>query len=216
MNLGKALVTELGLDNSVDTFARWMAHYVAEQIVVAETATANSKAIAEKNCFETILKLWEHQESFPRGRRPFENFEPIFRALERLDPEKDEPFFWANLDDSPKGNVSEDVKYWLDVASGIDKVARIWLDYVFKQAALCATDDKTKSWIKNTVGLDKKESSVIVKFLTEDGLDNEMTSESNKRELINSRIQQLQSFNDFNKKLMAIFERELEIMSKDA
>ena len=30
--LGKKLVDELGLDQSVDTLGRWMAHYIAEKM----------------------------------------------------------------------------------------------------------------------------------------------------------------------------------------
>ena len=36
INLGKALVEEIGLDPGVDTLARWMAHYIAEQMEIAE------------------------------------------------------------------------------------------------------------------------------------------------------------------------------------
>jgi len=38
INLGKALVEELGLDTGVDTLARWMAHYIAEQMEIAKNA----------------------------------------------------------------------------------------------------------------------------------------------------------------------------------
>lgn len=43
MNLGKALVKELNLDPGVDTTARWMAHYIAEQIERAENSTGAEK-----------------------------------------------------------------------------------------------------------------------------------------------------------------------------
>ena len=74
INLGKALVGELGLDPGVDTLARWMAHYTAEQMTIAETATDNDKIKAEQHCFETILKLWQHRSTLADGRGPFESF----------------------------------------------------------------------------------------------------------------------------------------------
>ena len=73
INLGKALIEELGLDPGVDTLARWMAHYIAEQMTIAENATGDDKIEAEQHCFETILKLWQHRSSLPNGRRPFES-----------------------------------------------------------------------------------------------------------------------------------------------
>jgi len=30
LKLGKQLIAELGLDQSIDTLSRWMAHYIAE------------------------------------------------------------------------------------------------------------------------------------------------------------------------------------------
>ncbi len=61
ISLGKALVKELELEPGVDTLARWMAHYIAEQIAIAENATDDKKVEAESRCFETILKLWQHR-----------------------------------------------------------------------------------------------------------------------------------------------------------
>lgn len=142
MNLGKALVKELNLDPRVDTLARWMAHYIAEQIERAENSTGAEKKEAEERCFETILKLWNHRSSFPKGSRPFENFEPIIRTLARLDPENEHHFFFENRKEKKDG-VPEEVQKWLDIADGIDEAARVWLKYVFEQAGLAATDDST-------------------------------------------------------------------------
>jgi hypothetical protein len=44
INLGKKLVTELKLDNSVNTLGRWMAHYLAELMVAVE----NEKSLIKK------------------------------------------------------------------------------------------------------------------------------------------------------------------------
>lgn len=219
INLGKALVKELGLERGVDTLARWMAHYIAEQITIAGNATGKDKVKAEEHCFETILKLWQHRSFYPKEKQPFESFEPIFRALERLDPENKHSYFFNTFEDkesSEKTNkVLESVQQWLDVASGIDQVARIWLDYVFRQAALCATDEKTLEWLKNSIeSQDINDVSTIIRLLPESILSNgEMASEEvkmKKRELINSRINKLEAFSDLNQKLLSIFKKELE------
>jgi len=185
INLGKVLVEELGLDPRVDTFARWMAHYIAEQMTIAENATGDEKIEAEQHCFEAILKLWQHRSTLPDGRRPFENFEPIFRVLERLDPENKQPYYFNEPAETSK--IEESAQKWLDVALGIDQVVRIWLDYVFKQAALCATDENTIEWLRNSVGLrDIYDASIIIRLLPDNLLGSgEVSAESLQQKKVN-------------------------------
>jgi hypothetical protein len=65
LKLGKKIVDELGLDQSVDTLGRWMAHYIAELIVDVEAAEANDKAGKMAKCVAAILDLWRHRNPFP-------------------------------------------------------------------------------------------------------------------------------------------------------
>jgi hypothetical protein len=225
INLGKGLVKELGLDPGVDTLSRWMAHYVAELMTIAENATGDDRIEAERHCFETILKLWQHRSSLPNGRRPYESFESIFRALERLDPENKQPYYFNNtnensLEPDKTTKVTESVQQWLDVAWDIDQIVRIWLDYVFKQAALCATDENTIAWLKNSVGLrDIDDTSIIIRLLPDNLLGSgEVSAESlqqKESELINDRIKKLEAFSDFNQKLLSILRKELEDVLED-
>jgi hypothetical protein len=167
INLGKALVEELSLDPGVDTLARWMAHYIAEQMTIAKNATGDEKIKAEQRCFETILKLWQHRSSLPDGKRPFEDFEPIFQVLARLDPENPNPYFYSN----PKSHSSEtedidkdldQVQMWLDIAQGIDQSARILLEYVFHQAALNATDEQLITWLESAFALSPRDGDISI------------------------------------------------------
>jgi hypothetical protein len=176
INLGKAIVDELGLDPGVDTLSRWMAHYIAEQIAITEHSEGEAKTRAEKRCFKTILNLWQQRFYFPKRHRPFENFEPIFRTLEKLDPENPKPFFYSFIDSqsSVQGNSienSDEIQKWLDIAQGIDQAARIWLDYVFRLAAIQATDEKTIMWLENSVRISDSDDVSIIVYLT--GLDTE-------------------------------------------
>lgn len=225
INLGKALVEELGLNPGVDTLARWMAHYIAEQMTIAENTTGDDKIKAEQHCFETILKLWEHRSSLPNGRRPFESFEPIFRALERLDPEKKQPYYFNNIIENSSEpdktyTIPANVQQWIDVASGIDRVVRIWLDYVFKQAALCATDEPTKELLKNCVNLQEFDDISTIILLIPDNFQkadavSPKSFQQKRTKLINDRIQDLEAFSDFNQKLLSILRKELEDISED-
>lgn len=213
MNLGKALVKELNLDPSVDTTARWMAHYIAEQIEIAEHSSGIQKQEAEERCFETILKLWNHRSAFPRGSRPFENFEPILRTLARLDPENDRHFFFESKEDAKDG-VPEEVQKWQDMANGIDEAARVWLKYVFEQAALAATDDSTIEWLENSAALQEEDNfSVIFRDLLGDDHDiwGEGQPEKDKnRKMIISRIEKLEVFADLNQHLLTEYRAQLE------
>jgi hypothetical protein len=224
IDLGKALVVELGVEPGVDTLARWMAHYIAEQMEIAENATGDNKSEAEQHCFETILELWQHRSSLPNGRRPFESFEPIFNALARLDPENSTPYFYSDPDfrSRESDDSSEDldeVQQWLSVARGIDHAARVWLEYVFHQAALKAADEKTIAWLENAANLSIGDDvSTIVRFVkvtTE--VESEETAEQEKRakqEKLKSRIKQLDAFIDFNQSLRIAFVAELEAMTE--
>lgn len=212
MTLGKALVKELKLDPGVDTLARWMAHYIAEQIERAENSTGAEKQEAEQRCFETILKLWDHRSTFPSGSRPFEDFEPILRTLTRLDPENDRHFFFENKREAMEG-VPEEVQKWLNVANGIDEAARVWLKYVFEQAALAATDDSTIEWLENSVALqDSDHFSVIFRNLHSDIDDiwgEDQKHSEQKRKTINSRIKKLEAFSELNQLLLTEYKKEL-------
>jgi hypothetical protein len=81
LELGKKIVTELGLDESVDTLGRWMAHYVAEVIRASETAQPEERQAKLAQCTIAILQLWKHRNDLPHGSRPFEGFELALRAL---------------------------------------------------------------------------------------------------------------------------------------
>ncbi len=66
MTLGKQIVKELDLEDSVDTLGRWMAHRIAELMERAEQAeTEAEQEAAKRECTNVIIKLWEHRTKFP-------------------------------------------------------------------------------------------------------------------------------------------------------
>ena len=148
---------ELVLEEGDDTLAKWMAHYIAEQIVRAEKSEGDEKSDAEKACFDTILKLWSHRSSLPNGKRPFESFESIFRAIESFDPENEHPRFFVRLEDEQKTNKQKRKKQddrtseWIDIAKVTDEAARVIIQYSFKQAALNAVDNKIRKWLSESI-----------------------------------------------------------------
>ena len=227
INLGKALVQELGLESSVDTLSRWMTHYVTEQISSAENTTGDEKFEAEKRCFDTILKLWEHRASLPNSRYPFKNFESIFNALNELDPANSQSYYFdsshfdiaANNDDISESQTDE-VQSWINVAFVIDEAARVLIDFAFKQAACNAADEKTIAWIENATGIsvdDKDDTSVIIRLVggTQESYPDE-ESRKQKREELSSRIEKLDIFIELSNLLRDELTEELENVSKQA
>jgi hypothetical protein len=96
ISLGKLISEELEQGEHPDTLSRWMAHYTAQLIAKAENSTGIKKKAFEKECFNTILKLWEYKSSFPDGKKPFERFEVIFKTLDKLSPDNHNNFFYEN------------------------------------------------------------------------------------------------------------------------
>lgn len=225
INLGKLLVKELGIETGNDTLSRWMAHYVAEQIVTAENAKGDEKSKAEQHCFETVLKLWHHQSSLPNGRRPFESFEPILNVLNKLDPDSPFPFYYApfkstssKTNDAPEPE-NDDVQLWLDNMLKIDSAARVLIDFALKQAANSASDEKTTAWLKNAAGL---HSSVEISFVDhilsadqEDIKDKEALEKvrQDQEKRLKSKIEKLDAFSKISSSLRTALINELEKLS---
>lgn len=167
LRLGKALVSELGLDRSVDTLARWMAHYLAELIERAERAAPEEKTDRLSECCRAIMDLWQHRSVLPDGLRPFEDVEPILRALESLDPEDDRfRYFRSARPDEPKDDREVEAKKWLDLAEGADFSAKMLIRYCLAQAAHHALD-KSQAWVKmaEDAGLHGGAESIVIQFI---------------------------------------------------
>jgi hypothetical protein len=237
INLGKIFITELGLETSTDTFSRWMAHYIAEKMTVAQQLPSGTeKAEAEKQCFETILKLWEHRWSLPRSLQPLSDFEPLLRALEKLNPENETPFFYNVSDyelsnaEAASGNLNE-IKSYVTAASQIDKVARIWIEDILSSAASKAKSEKAKAILKNAVNLPQSTDIDIIRVaydsnpffdFDDDEEDESTVKPSDKKaetmeefsrryrlEKVKKRIEELEKFAELNKVLLERYNKEL-------
>ncbi|WP_353215857.1 AVAST type 3 anti-phage proein Avs3b [Salinisphaera hydrothermalis] len=148
MDLGKKLVDELGIDKSVDTLGRWMAHYIAELIRDAEDAAPEHRPAKLDSCASAILELWRHRAELPDGTRPFEDVEPILRALESLEPCNDTPrYFRQPRNMAVEKEPETEVDQWLKLADGIDFTAR----QLIRHCLVCASQsaqEKTEEWVQ--------------------------------------------------------------------
>ncbi len=221
INLGKSLVKELELDPGVDTLAKWMAHYVAEKIKLAEKLTGKEKKHAEKECFQYILKLWENRWSSSRGNSFLRDFEPLFETLEKLSPNKETPFFYLPQIQSEfeKENKKEDMDEaarYFDTALRVDKLARSLIFDLLNQAisGLQLTGERGEL-IRNAIELvdypDTRIISVISNYNEfQESQEDDQNDETKERidELV-KRINDLEEFTEVRDSLLDRYKKEL-------
>lgn len=224
INLGKIFVKELGLDNSVDTLSRWMAHYIAEKIATIERLPdGKEKTEIEKDCFETILKLWEHRWLLPSGNRPLDNFEPLLRLLEKIDPENEDLFFYRHPNqlsgiEIDKNNLHhKEIKEYIATIIQIDRVAKIWINSILHQAANKAKNEETKNFLENAANLPNNDDIRVVQTLLDDNISVEYIGIDEDGELfkkyqieeLQKRIGELEKFANLNKYLLEKYKKDL-------
>lgn len=221
ISLGKMLVKELGLETGVDTLARWMAHYLSEKIHEVEVLPKGERRTeAEKECCELILKIWDHRSEMPRGRRPFESFEPILKVLESIDPDSREPFLHRMSEHELTQLASSNPNYevirpYIESVVDIDKVARVWMENLLNQAALKVTDEKTKAWLETAslFSLPDDIHSIRIVYKKFNLLDDNDTS-SPETDRLKLRIQQLEKFKKLNELLLKTYQDKLADIQK--
>ena len=148
IDLGNQIVGQLALDEIGDTLATWMAHYVAEKVQAAEHATSDDRDHRSNVCAEAILTLWRHRNELPSGKRPFEEIEPIARALQSLDPDDTTPRYFRQARSlAPLQEEAAETARWLEIAAGLDYTARILIRYCLVAAAGAAID-KSRRWVE--------------------------------------------------------------------
>lgn len=222
INLGKLFVQELKLDPGSDTFSKWMAHYIAEKMKLSELAiTDEDKKDAEKECFETIIALWKHRWLLPSRKRPLEEFEPILKTLDRLNPEGNEPYFYHSLDHelSELEKNNPDLKViteYTKMALQIDRAARTLIEFALNQAALKAKNERTQFFLINSLNLhenyDVKIINTILDSAPEIGLKNYNEDDLKKKYLIEklkNKIEQLDNFAKLNEFIIAEYQKSL-------
>lgn len=203
-------MNELGIDDSTDTLGRWMAHYIAELMHSAETAGPEDRPAKLAQCAAAILEIWNHRHQLPDGKRPFQDFDGIFRALESLDPNPTTPRYFspARKDANTEG---ADARKWLAAAKSVDDAARMLIRYCIARAAETASDD-SEGWISDAersgVG-DGIDLQIIRLINREQDLMDPDALEAVARKAIEEKIQRLDHLNEVTAVLNADLKRQL-------
>lgn len=197
LQLGRKLTQELALDKSGDTLGLWMAHYTAELIHDAENASAEERPAKMQVCSEAILNLWRRLHELPDGKRPFEEHEPILRALESLDPDADTPRYYRSAKTASEGEEEDTAaKSWLQRIDSLDYSARLLIRYCFTRAAQ-TTLDKAAEWValaEATGADDQIEVHIIRAVADENDLLTKLNLDEIEKEQLQDRINRLEEF----------------------
>lgn len=213
ISLGNQLVALISEKHDSDFLSRWMAHYVAEQITLAESATGEAKAAAETRCYDTILKLWAHRAALPIHPRPFERFEAIFRVLERIDPDSSHGFYhtFNRNDKSEPDSLEAMVQFIIH----LDDAARTLLKLGLVGAIGEATDEQTQNLLRDSIPSMRGHDVDAVQSLLDMAEDPEGTDAEKKfAQQLNSQIATLDQFVKTCTDARAIFTAQLKDLEK--
>lgn len=152
--LGKKLIKELGIEQTSNTLARWMAHYIAELMVEAQNAKGAKKAKLEKECFEMILKLWGNRRKLPGNASPLSNFTNALQVLNGLNEVRDpkDPYrIMRERDDSAWGTFSRKITKCYESMVMLSILANISQDIL----------EREKEWLDHSEFLTEEEKQLI-------------------------------------------------------
>ena len=197
LELGRALVKEMGIRPGDDTLGRWMAHYIAELIEDVESTNAGDRPGKLAKCADAILVLWKHRHHLQDGKRPFEDLEPIMRTLASLDPEDDTPRYFRTvrgaIDITEEDNPT---RKWLELADGLDYSAKVLIRYCLMQASQGALNS-SKEWIKlaEAAGLEDEIEFPVIRFVAKESkLSKVDEAHETERKQLEDRISRLVGF----------------------
>ena len=132
--------------------------------------------------------------------RPFENYEGIFKVLERLDPENPKPFyrFPGKVEQGPETQADPSQK-WLDKALAVDGMAKTMIQYSLEKAAEKAGNAESSALFKEAISLlEVHELEVLIRFFKtgeqEDGIDPEKALREKFEKTTRAKIARLDEF----------------------
>ena len=138
-----------------------MAHYVAELIDSAENVDDPSlRSQARDKCCETIIRLWEHRASFPRGGRPLGNIEGVLGAINNIRSKKNP---WTGP--SSSHDVKRMSKDWMELAKSVEDAGLRICRIAILTAIAEASFEKEQCWLHEHSEMLSKEEKEIIEAL---------------------------------------------------
>lgn len=224
IELGKTIVMELKLDPGVDTLSKWMSHYLAEKIELAKTLHGKDKIEADKECVEIILKIWDKRWSIPNERSFYNDFKPLMETIEKLNPNREQPFFYHSAIESKLYNEdaeNQKPQSHLNSVLKVDKIARsIIFDLLTEAVNQIELSEEREELIRKSISsIDYLDNQIIRIFRNfsmtssdeEDEEDEETQEEIQKLE---SKIGDLKQFSSIRDSLLEKYQKRLNELKK--
>ena len=172
INLGKQIVDELNDGDKRNILPRWIANYIAEKINLAETSKGKEKEKYQKECFELILKLWSKRSYFPNDKKPFENYDLIFKALAEIDLDNHTHYLFSSpskeeIKELDLEQNDKSIKLFLAAAQNFDQTFRVFIKHTFEFASYLAMTENVRKYLENAPNKHDDEIRCIVKFNSE-------------------------------------------------
>lgn len=210
INLGKAIIAELDMKRECNTPARWLVHYIAENIHKSENSQGPEKESAEKNCVDAIFKLWHHRSELPRTVNPFTEFDSVLRGLSRLDNSSQRPYYNEFSQFESRREIDEEeveeCKKWIDIAISIDKAAKTLVSESFTLAANAAITEKSKKVLSLVPDKSHADIKAMLSFMYDESPEQ---SQAKKIEEIQSKIQSIATLQKICKTFIQSLNKEL-------
>lgn len=142
-----------------------MAHYIAEQISAAESATDDDREAREQAAAESIMALWQRRAGLPGGHPPMYAFGRVFFALDRLAEPQDPWRFYRpfpeDAEPSPEDVISDTL---LSLALSVEASAREIVRALVAEAAATALDREAR-WVRLSEKLAEDEERRAIRQL---------------------------------------------------
>jgi hypothetical protein len=165
--LGKRIVSELGLTDSCETLAKWMAHYLAEQIQLAEAEQDPLlKQQIEQRCSELVLRLWKKRHSMPGRVAPLANLRDALTALQEMHSER------TSLD-GMRQLAQEGHSPWFEFACKSYSIDRRMSAIAYLTGVLEADIGVARQWVVEHKDMLSSDEKKLIETL-DDWLNNEM------------------------------------------
>jgi hypothetical protein len=163
LKLGKKLIEELELVYSVNTLARWLAHYLAELINnIDKCESKEEKENLQRECCDIILEIWKKRERIPI-EKPTERLKPIIDVISLL-KKNEHPFIRHSFLDKRNG-LKNSNSSWLSfleiVKNNSERIYRKSLIAMISEELL----EKDKEWIEEHASFLSDDEKSIIEYL---------------------------------------------------